>query len=82
MSALTIKGVDEHVVRRIAGKASAAGLSVQEYVRQLLARDAVLRSADEMVELQRLRRPTASEPEAIDAAVARQAGRRRAALDR
>ncbi len=82
MSALTIKGVDESVVRRIASKASAAGLSVQEYVRQLLARDAQMRSADEMVELQRLRRPTASEPEAVDAAVARQASRRRAALDR
>lgn len=82
MSALTIKGVDESVVRRIASKASAAGLSVQEYVRQLLARDAQMRSADEMVELQRLRGPTASEPEAVDAAVARQASRRRAALDR
>ena len=82
VTALTIKGVDENVVRRIAGKASAAGVSMQEYVRQLLARDAQLRSADEMVELQRARRATASEPEAIDAAVARQAGRRRTALDR
>ena len=80
MSALTIKSLDESVLRRIADKASAAGLSVQEYVRQLLARDAQMRSADEMVELQRKRRPTASKPEALDAAVARQAGRRHAGL--
>ena len=64
------------MLRRIADKASGAGLSVQEYVRQLLARDAQMRSADEMVELQRQRQPTASDPEALDAAVARHARRR------
>ena len=58
-------------MNRIAEKAAAAGLSVQEYVRELLARDAQLRSADEMVALQRQRRATASTPEALDEAVAR-----------
>ena len=76
MSALTIKSVDDSVLSRIAEKAGAAGLSVQEYVRQLLARDAQLRSADEMVELQQQRRKTASAPEALSDAVLRNDRRR------
>jgi plasmid stability protein len=79
MSALTIKNLDEAVLRRLAEKATSSGESMQEYVRQLLARDAQLRSADEMVELQRQRRATASEPEDLDAAVTRRATRHRVA---
>ena len=76
MSTLTIKSLDEAVLRRLAEKADLAGMSTQEYVRQLLARDAQMRSADEMVELQRQRQDTASDPDDLDAAVERQARRR------
>ena len=77
MSAITVKSLDEVVLRRLAEKASGAGLSMQEYVRRLLTLDAQLRSADEMVELQRARRATASTPEDLDAAVANRASKRR-----
>lgn len=79
MSALTVKNLDEAILRRLAEKAASAGESTQEYVRQLLARDAQLHSADEMLELQRQRRATASDPDDLDAALARRASRRRVA---
>jgi hypothetical protein len=78
VSVLTVKALDEAVLRRLGQKAASTGLSTQEYVRRLLARDAQLRSADEMVELQRERRATASDPDDLDAAVARRAARRAA----
>jgi plasmid stability protein len=79
MSALTVKNLDEAILRRLAEKAASAGESTQEYIRQLLARDAQLHSADEMLELQRQRRVTASDPDDLDAAVARRASRRQVA---